>query len=117
MDAGHDVSDIAAVTGHKSNESLRKYASFKRETQIKSFSQTLSSSLHKRKSESDIQDEIPAIKQNLPAVTPMTTVSMDRPTCAPTCTSINMDARNQLSAIFGSGNSISINTLNINFNK
>ena len=38
---GHDVSDVAAVTGYKSNDALRKNASHKRESQIQSFSETL----------------------------------------------------------------------------
>ena len=53
IDNGHDVSDVAAVTGHKSSDALRKYASYKRESQVQSFSETLNKTLHK-----------PAIKEN-----------------------------------------------------
>lgn len=103
LDAGHDVSDVAAVTGHKSTEALRKYASYKRENQIESFSHTLNSSLHHNASQQTAIPEGPSAKRMC-----MRASHTERH-------EVNQRAHqnNDLSGIFGSGNSISIGTMNV----
>ena len=46
INEGYDTLDISAITGHKSDEALRKYASVKRHSQLQKYSTTLHSALH-----------------------------------------------------------------------
>lgn len=112
IDNGHDVSDVAAVTGHKSSDALRKYASHKRESQIQSFSKTLNTTLHKHaiaeRPDEDENENINSKKNKISASNSMqtkSTVSFD----------LRKNVTEQVSAIFGSQNNINIGNLNINF--
>ena len=111
IDNGHDVSDVAAVTGHKSSDALRKYASHKRESQIQSFSETLNKTLHKRAINERPEDEIEHQNSKKSKLSPTQSTS--------TKSTVSIEHKDyvtkQISAIFGNQSNINIGNLNINF--
>ena len=106
IDAGHDVSDVAAVTGHKSTEALRKYASRKRESQMRTCSSTLNYTLHggisESKSDETRDDKIE--NDNEPSTKKLNLAA----------NMVSEISHANIASLFGSGNQIKIDTVNIN---
>ena len=100
MDNGFDPSAISAVTGHKSFESLRKYASVKRKPEIESYSKTLSTAFHGNNCESSKMQKFdqPCSSKSI----------VDYPT------NVSLNNLSEIKSLFGgSNNTININNINI----
>ena len=116
MDEGFDPTEIAAVTGHKSFDAMRKYGTHKRHQVLEKLSSALTTSLHYRdtpctSSSLMEENEIPRKKKVL--CTNEKEVSNNNITCS---ISENL-GKNKFENLFGSGNSININTLNVYINR
>ena len=111
IDIRHDVSDVAAVTGHKSSDGLRKYASNKRESQIQSFSETLNKTLHKHAINERPEDEIEHQNSKNSKLSPTQSTS----TKSTVSIELKENVTKQVSAIFGNQSNFNIGNLNINF--
>lgn len=106
MDQGYDPSDISAITGHKSADALRKYASFKNVTRLEEFSTVLSSKLHSnpqgssigQKRKLDYNDELPCCSKK--SYTESKTVAIT-------------NSQESIQTLFGSNNNINIGTVNV----
>lgn len=92
LDAGYQASDICAVTGHKCEDTVRKYGSQKRLPQLEKYSNQLNASFHQSTSSSIIKMN-PDVPEKIPR------------------------KEADLTALFGQGNIIHIGSVNVYHNK
>lgn len=108
VDSGFDTTDVAAVTGHKSHDSMRKYATFKKQARLEELSRTLTESLH--------SSTAPKRKMSDQTAQSSNTAVTCQPSTSKSCKVhfSNVDNSQELvSSIFGSGNTINVGSINI----